>query len=338
MKRLAWLAAIPFAVACGGSDDDGGADPDASVDVDAQPQADAEPEEVNPISGVTAAFETDEDGNLVAVGEANWDCIGDADEAETTLNPITISGRVNEFLDRDLEDVEIVVFDTTDFYADPIAGPVAAIDPDDDEDGLLYEDLVLPAGVTRVAFRVTSDQSLITFSLGQTFEADAEVAEVNLSPLADVTADTLAGAALQRGRTEGLGIVAGDVFDCDGNRVMHTIGALSTTSGELNPPVDAWRTYYFGALLPVAARTETQNNGRFMIPEIQPSEDPIYVQVWGYPDQSSFDNDELVLLSELETTIVADGLLTAAMRPLTGEDDGDNGNGNGNGGDNGGDD
>ena len=327
MKRLAWMAAISLAAACG-SDDNGEVEVDASTDVaDAQvPEADADPGDDRDITDVTTAYAPDEDGNLQEVGPANWDCLGEPIEVHETENDITVSGRVTEFLNNDLEDVQVAVFDSTDFYADPIADPVNAVDPGDDEGGVVYEDLVVPAGVTEVIFRITTSDSLITFSRGASFDEDADQAEEDerdLGAFSDLTAGFLAGPALGGPRTDELGIVAGDVVDCDGNTVKHTIAALSTTSGELTPHDDSEGPFYFPGQLPDSDHTETNDNGRFMIAEIAPTEDFLFVQVWGYPDQESFDAEELVLLSEQATTIVADGLLTTAFPPLAGEPDDD---------------
>jgi hypothetical protein len=315
MKKVAWFSAALFVAACG-SDNGGGTEPDGGGDVDAEAEADAEVDDRD-ISGPTTAFEENENGGRDEVGLANWGCLGDPDDAEETQNEIVVTGRITEFLGNALEDVEVAVFDSNDFYADPYAGPVAAVDPDDGEDGLLYEDLAIPAGVTRVAFRITTSDTLITFSLGHTFEPEAETDERDVGAVGDTTAGILAGAALQGPRTQGLGIVAGDVVDCDGNTVRNAIGAMSTTSGTLTPYDNNERTFYFGGQLPVRANTETQADGRFLIPEIEPTEDPVYVQVWGYQDQDAYDNDELTLLSELETTIIADGLITSGFPPLT---------------------
>ena len=315
MQRLAWLASISLvAAACGGSDDNGDTGVDASVEADAAaPQPDADTGDVNPISGPTLAF--DSDG--VEVGPANWDCLGDPDPVEETENDIEVSGQLSEFLNAALDEYEISAFASLEFDGEPTAGPVEC--DGDGCDPTEYE-LTIPAGVTRVAFRVETNNDLVTFTLGHSFESDATEATVNFNVVGDGTASTLAVAALRRDRTAGLGIVAGDVVDCEGNFVRHAIAALSTTSGELAPVAEAERSFYFGGQLPVGARTETQADGRFMIPEIT-ADELVYVQAWGYISHEDFDNDELTLLSELGIEIPEDALITSPFAPLYSEAD-----------------
>lgn len=318
MKKLAWLSALLVAAACG--DDSSPADPDGSPDTTTDAEAsqpDAEAEDSD-ISGTTTAYTENAEGDWEEVGPANWECLGDPDDVEPTQNDITLSGEVTEFLDGDIEEVAVAAYDSTDLRGDPTAGPVDAVDPDpeDDTDEILYDGLVLPAGVTRVVFRIETSELLTSFSFGNTYDPQTEEATEDLQAVSESTASTLAAAALQRDRTEGLGIIAGDLYDCNGDTVMHAVGALSQTSGEMDPPEDVERTYYFGGLLPVRSRTETQEDGRFLIPELEPREEPVYVQAWGYPDEEAMESEELVLLSELETTIPADGLITASFEPL----------------------
>jgi hypothetical protein len=336
MKRLAWLAAIPFAVACGGSDD--AADPDgalpeadaAAIDA-AVPTVDAAPNRgFTPPTAVTTAFELDEENGFVEVGPANWDCLGEPDAVVPTEEVISVSGRLKAFGGGEGDRVagaQIVVFGSTDFYGTPIAGPVTTSETELDGDGNVIEpagqyEVELDPGVTRVAFRATAEGYLDTYSLNRSFAADATDAVVNLDIVHESLADVLAALALQRQRTQGLGIIAGSVVDCDGHTVRHAIATVSPIAGELEH-LPGVITFYFNgnpnSPAPQRPRLETHDDGIILIPELEPTEEYVYVQVWGFPDQAAFDSDDLQLLSELETTIPEDGLLTSALVPLFSE-------------------
>lgn len=312
MKRLPWLAAAVLALAACPSDDDGTPDADVTPDADRTPDAGENGEE---ISGPTVAY--DEDGD--EVGDANWDCLGEPDDLEPTENEIELSGEITEFMGGDLDEVEVAAFDDRDFFADPIAGPVTA--EENGEDGeIVFDELTLPEGVGRVAIRMTAEDHLETHSLGQTFEPDATEEELEMEIIALSTADLLAQSTVDRPVTEGLGHVAGQALDCDGNALGHVVAEISTESGELEPYEDAERTFYFiGGQLPPQAATEADVDGQFIIPEVEPSEETLYVQVWGYPDQEAYDEGERVLLSELDTTVPPDGLVSAPLLPLAEE-------------------
>jgi hypothetical protein len=341
MKRLAWVAAMSLAAACGGGDD--AADPDGAPladasDIDATvPTADAAPNRgfIPPVE-VTTAY-TVEDGAFVEVGPANWGCIGDPDSVETTEEEVDVTGRLKEFgggeEDR-VEGAEIVVFAETDFYASTIAGPVTTSEAEEDGEGTVldpggeYEGITLDPGVTRVAFRATAEGYVDTYSLNRSFAADATEGTVDLDIVPESLANILAALVLGGPRTPGLGIVAGSIVDCDGNTVKHAIATVSTVAGEVEhlPGVE---TYYFNGNpegpAPSPPRIDSHEDGLILIPELDPTEDFLYVQVWGFVDADALASGELELLSELETNIPDNGLLTTGLPPLASPANGDNG-------------
>lgn len=321
MQLAAGLSAGLVLGACPSDDDpDEGPDAEVTPDADTTPDAAENGEDEVP-SGVTVAFDDGQE-----VGEANWECLGDPDDIEPTENEIEVSGAIQEFMDGDLDEVEVAAFDSRDFFDDVTAGPVTAEAPGDEDDLVEFDGLVLPEGQTRVAMRMTADEHVDTYSLERTFDPEATEADLEMDIIADSTADLLANQTVGDPITDGLGHVAGDALDCDGNALGHVIVEISTESGELVPYEDTERTFYFGgSLLPASEYEETDVDGRFLIPEIEPSEDYLYVQAWGYPDEEAYENEELVLLSELETTIPPDGLVSAPFHPLRGEDENDEG-------------
>ena len=123
---------------------------------------------------------------------------------------------------------------------------------------------------------------------------------------------------LGRTRTQGRGIIAGSMNDCDGNRVMHAIATVSSTSGEVDMVEDAVTSYFSASEFPggIGVRTETTESGLFLIPELHESQDPVYLQVWGYPTQGDLDSGELVQLAEVETTVLGDAIITVGADPL----------------------
>ena len=198
MKKLAWLAPFAFApmIACG-DDGGGGVDVDASTSLDANPGfPDASSPDAGPTtdaapnpgfvmpSAVTAAAE-DVDGTWTEVGAANWDCLGTADDVESPAEAVTVTGTVSPFsgmgTPEPVEGGEVSLFTSTDFFADSVAtsDPIAG-------DGSYS--IEVPAGVERVALRVDIDKYLPTFTLDQSFAADATAATVNLDAVQEQTA------------------------------------------------------------------------------------------------------------------------------------------------------
>ncbi len=302
MKRLGLTLVIfaPLAFACGGGDGDSG--PDAGEEL-------PNPGFVTP-EDITRAY-TGGDGAWTEIGPADWSCLTSASTDLPTSVDVTLSGELTDFQNgTELPMANLTAYGDTDFNG---AGLVSTMS---DEDGLYS--LTLPAGQTRVAFKVTLDRALDTYSLNQYFDPDEAAQSADINSVSILTANALP-AFVGVTRTIGLGILAGTLRDCAGNEVGGAIATVSTTPAAPNH-LDGANTFYFSAgstSLPVAHNValQTQEDGIFVTIEL-PVSSTAYLQVWGYIDGQTPGTDELTLLGELPSPVLADSVITADVDPL----------------------
>lgn len=243
---------------------------------------------------------------------ADLSCLNTPGDDVTSTAEITIEATVTDFQDGELMPDTVVTVFKDQNVGSPEGAPATA-----DADSKVT--LTLPAGTTRFGYKMTHDAALDTLLLNQTLR-DASTSPQDLGEIQIVktsTAQTLA-ALIGISRTPGTGILAGAVRDCAGAEISNFIATVSSTQGTVThvPGVDS---YYFSPVSGLPARHNQQpassENGLFMAIQMQPTA-KAYVQVWGYPTQADVDSDNLTLIAELETQVIADTVITGSYEPL----------------------
>jgi len=100
------------------------------------------------------------------------------------------------------------------------------------------------------------------------------------------------------------------------------IATVSSTSGANNTAptfLEGVDTYYFSASVGLPVRHSQQaassKDGLFMAIEMQPNP-TAYVQVWGYKTAADVTSDNLTLIAELRTQVIAETVITGSYEPL----------------------
>jgi hypothetical protein len=308
MKRsltfpLVSLLALPLA-ACGG--DDPPIDP-ARCDVEG-----GEACFVAPTKGLTVYVEG-------VPQPANLSC--GAPTIQTSTMAITVSGRVDDFQTGNaVPNAHVDVWTSiTDFAG---TAPVATTQAGSDG---MYS-IEVPSGApSRLQWRTRHPEALDTYGLNARINVDNATVTQNRGSVSITTANALP-AFIGVTRTEGLGVLAGTAADCDGRDLEHAVATVSTTSG--TPTfVEGAQMYYFsagGTTLPVKRNRQeaTNTNGLFVAIEIPPTSGSqrYFLQVWGFKSDADVTEDpnDMVLISEFESPVVGDSVISITMDPTEG--------------------
>ncbi len=306
--RLRYLV-LALLVGCGGGGGGGGDDDD-----DVPPDAAVEDIGFNrPTATLKANMEVSPD-NWMEIGAADLGCLGEPSEDVATTVDVTLSTVVRDFQSDNLvPNAMISVFKDQEVDA-PFTTATA------DEEGAVS--FTIPTGTTRFGYKMVDGASLDTLLLNQKVASDQpEQTAARIQIVSKSTAQTLP-ALIGISRTPGTGVLAGAIRDCQGHEISNFIATVSLnaarTADEIQfaPGTD---TYYFSSSvgLPVrhTQKAAGSEDGLFMIVELEPSA-TAFVQVWGYPDQAALDNDELTLIAELQTQVIADTVITGSYEPL----------------------
>ncbi len=262
---------------------------------------------------VAPAVITEANVNDASVGPADWTCLNTATDDEPSSVEITLTGLVLNFTDDgdEVKEATVEVFEGVD-YQNPLdtVGPTGI-------DGAYT--LTLPAGNTRLGFKMVAEDYMDTFLLNQYFEPDVAAQTKNISMISIGTATALP-ALIGLQRTEGTGVLAGAMRDCQNREVSGAIATVSQTQGEV-AHLDGAVTYYLdsGTNFPVRHEQQpsTDTTGLFAVFEL-PVTGASYVQVWGFVDEADIAMGDagLTLLAELESPVVADTVITGSIEPL----------------------
>jgi hypothetical protein len=287
--------------ACGGGEDT--PPPDASVDIGFN----------RPAKSLKANMEVSED-NWTEIGPADFSCLNTPSADQATTVAVTLNTVVRDFQSDNLvPNAQIAVFNNQD-TANPFQMVTA--------DGNAAVTINLPVGTKRFGYKMLDSASLDTLLLNQTVDPDEPVqTESSINTVSKSTAQTMP-ALIGISRTPGTGILAGAMRDCQDREVSNFIATVTTnparTAAEIAhaPGSD---TYYFSASvgLPVrhTQKPHGSENGLFMVVELEPIPEA-YVQVWGYLDDAAVAADDLKLLGELKTVVIADTVITGSYEPL----------------------
>jgi hypothetical protein len=297
MKRHAWMTAIAcaglLAFGCGGDDGDGnGGDPDAGEDL------------ANPGFGTPTA-------TVQANGApADFSCLNTPTGDVLSTIDINLTGPVEDFQNGTANPNAVVSAFPVVEFENVIAEATA--------DGNGDYAMTLPAGQTRVGFKIVAEGALETYLLNQYFEPDVADQTLTVNSVSEATANTLP-AFVGVTRTAGLGVLAGAIRDCSGNEVANAIATVSSVSGQPQH-LEGAQTYYFSGgspSLPVRHETiaVTNTDGLFVVLELPPSAQA-FLQVWGFVDGQDPATDELTLLAEIPSPVVPDVMVTFSLEPL----------------------
>lgn len=295
------LGLVTLAAACG--DDGGSTTPDAPAkDIGFN----------KPTAPLMANNEVSED-SWVELGPANLACLGTPSDAPTSTVPITINTRVTDFQSGNPVPAMTVTVFKDQNHGMPEGAPVVS-------DGNADVSVVIPAGTTRFGYKmVNPDKALDTLLLNQTLD-DGSTTPQMVSEIQSVS--TATGATLPAligvSRTVGTGVLAGAVRDCDGNEISNFIATVSSTAGTVTH-LEGVDTYYFSSSVGLPVRHSQQavasKDGLFMAIEMNPTA-AAYVQVWGYKTAADVTADNLELIAELQTSVLADTVITGSYEPL----------------------
>lgn len=301
-KVVAFGSLLTLMVACG--DDGGGNTVDAPADKDIGFN--------KPTQSLKAFNEVD--GNWVELGPADLSCLGTATADSPTTVAVDLTTTIRDF-QKDPPNNLVPGASVTLFRGQDTAD---VLDTGMSDGTTAMVTVTIPTGVTRFGFKVSHDSSLDTLLLNQTVDPAMMMQTIDeVRTVSKSTAQTLP-ALIGVSRTAGTGVLAGAMRDCSDNEVSGFIATVSSTPGTVThlPGAD---TYYFSeeAGLPVrhSQQAFSSPDGLFMIIEMAPTQ-TAYVQVWGYKTDADMMADNLTLISELPTAVIADTVITGSYEPL----------------------
>ncbi len=246
----------------------------------------------------------------VEIGPANLACLNTPAADVATSVAVTANTTVRDFQSDNLVPGSVV----TAFPDQSTNAPFATATADGNAD----VSITIPVGIKRFGYKMTDPSSLDTLLLNQTVKSDQAVQDVSdIKSVSKTTAQTLP-ALIGVSRTAGTGVLAGAMRDCDNKEISNFIATVSSTSGEVNHVAGA-DSYYFSSSvgLPVrhGQKEAGSEDGLFMIIEIGPTANA-FVQVWGYRDDAALAADNLEMIAELKTEVIADTVITGSYEPL----------------------
>lgn len=293
------LTSIAGLVACG--DDGGSATPDAP------------PKDIGfnkPTAPLKANMEMSAD-NWVEIGPADLACLGMASADVASTVEVTINTKVEDFQSgNDVANASVIAFPDTNTAA-PFNAPVMSM-----QDATVS--VVIPAGTKRFGYKMTHPNAMDTLLLNQKL-ADPSTTPQSVSRIQSVSTATAATlpALIGVSRTPGTGVLAGAVRDCQDREISNFIATVSSTAGTVTH-VDGVDTYYFSSSVGLPVRHSQQafsnKDGLFMAIEMNPTAQA-YIQVWGYPTQADVDSDNLTLIAEVASEVIADTVITGSYEP-----------------------
>jgi len=273
-----------------------------------------------PTASLKANMEISED-KWQEIGAADLSCFNTPNSDQPTSVVVALTTLVRDFQSDNLvplANVEVfnaetdVVFQTT--AADADANVVINV----------------PIGVKRFGYRLTDPESLETLLLNQKVDPDLAVqTEGSIRTVSKATAATMP-ALIGVSRTPGTGVLAGAMRDCQDREVSNFVATVVGSQGQVEGThaaieaqsranlVPGTDTYYFSSSvgLPVRHTQKSQGSedGLFMVVELSVAP-TVFVQVWGYMNDTDLAADKLTLIGELQTESKSDTVITGSYEP-----------------------
>lgn len=274
-----------------------------------------------PTNSLKANMELAED-DWQEIGPADFSCLNTPSADQPTTVAVALSTVVRDFQSDNLvpnASIEVFNADTLAVFDTKTAG----------EDATVVIDI--PTGVKRFGYRMNDPESLETLLLNQKVEPDvATQTEGSISTVSKATAATMP-ALIGISRTPGTGVLAGAMRDCQDREVSNFVATVVTAQGattgthaeieaqNLANLVPGSDTYYFSSSvgLPVrhTQKSASSEDGLFMVVELSVAP-TVFVQVWGYLNDTDLAADKLTLIGELETESKSDVVITGSYEPI----------------------
>lgn len=266
-----------------------------------------------PTAPLKANMEVSED-TWMELGPADFTCLNTASADLATQVPVVLSTVVRDFqTDNLVPNTSVTVFHDQDIQT-PFDTKTA--------DGSAAIAFDLPVGTRRFGYKMVDSSSMDTLLLNQKVDSAIPAqTEVSIRTVSKSTAQTLP-ALIGISRTPGSGVLAGLMRDCKAREMSNFVATVTTNQARTADDIvhaPGADSYYFAASVGLPVRHNQKpmasEDGLFMIVELSPS--PIaYVQVWGYVDDAALAADDLKLVAELETQVIADTVITGSYEPL----------------------
>lgn len=259
-----------------------------------------------------AANHEDTPDHWAEVGPADLTCLNTPANDPATTVAVTVNTVIRDFQSDNLvPNANVTAFPNQSIDSPFPGSPFVA-------DGNAAVVVTIPLGTKRFGYKITDSTALDTLLLNQTVDPGMATQTVSrIQSVSKTTAQTLP-ALIGVSRTNGTGVLAGAMRDCQHREISNFIATVSSTSGQVNR-VDGADSYYFSSSvgLPVrhGQKEAASEDGIFMVIELAPSP-TAFVQVWGYPTQADLDADTLKLVAELQTQVIADTVITGSYEPL----------------------
>lgn len=297
IRLLITLTSLFAAAACG---DDGGSPlPDAGRDIGFN----------KPTASLKSNMET-APNMYTELGPADLSCLGMPANDPATTVAVALSTKVRDFQSNNpVPNSAVTVFRDQD---------VGSMLDAKTADGNADVTVTIPIGVKRFGFKMTDPTALDTLLLNQRVNSTNPTQTLTAIQSVSKTTATLLPALIGVSRTVGTGVLAGALRDCAGREVSNFIATVSSTRGSVTHLVGA-DTYYFSPSVGLPVKHNQQASGSpdglFMIIEL-PATPTAFVQVWGYPTDADLAADQLKLIAELSTAVIADTVITGSYEPL----------------------
>jgi hypothetical protein len=315
-----WMSGLSVALtlaACGGGG--GGNTSDG-------PLADAMPSNTGfelPTKSTHANMEGATANTWTDLGPADWSCLGTPSPDKALTADLTLSVTIHDFQ----TPAKLVAGATVDAFAGiDYAHPFKTSTTD--AQGAFT--LTVPAGQTRVGFKMHATDYMDTFLLNQYWDGTMATESLAIGDISKSTANTLP-AFIDLDRVIGTGVLAGAMRDCAHHEVSNAIATVSSTpttvthlTGTVGGVPVVALTYYFNASVGLPAKhtgtsgkVATDPDGLFSIFDLPPTE-MAYIQVWGFKSDADIakGKDGLSLLAELPSPVVAENVITGSIEPL----------------------
>ncbi len=259
----------------------------------------------------------------VEIGPANLACLDTPNNDLANTVEVTINTIVEDF-----QSGNLVPNTTVTVFANQAAGTPFPGGPYVSSSSGATVSVKIPAGTKRFGYKMTNPNALDTLLLNQTLnQAMVDMTPQTIGRIQSVS--TATGATLPAligvSRTPGTGVLAGAVRDCNGDEMSNFIATVSSTpaTASSTPSVvthlDGVDTYYFSSSVGLPVRHSQQahasKDGLFMAIEMSATP-TAYVQVWGFPTQADYDGEQLKLIAQLQTSVIADTVITGSYDPL----------------------